>query len=379
MTQTQTQRTPSSVTPHSGLQDTRPQHVEERILIFAPLGRDGNLMDHALKQGRIPALLCENPVILHQQVTLGAGALVLTTEAVEEMSFAALSTLLRRQPAWSDLPLILLVSANSPALVEDNIYALGNVTFLERPVRLPNLLAAVRAALRARKRQYEVRDLLVEATRQQAEIQELNARLKQSMTETHHRVKNNLQIIAAMIDMQVMEGGQQLPASEFVRLGSQVRTLAVIHDLLTTQAKVDGMAHSLSSRAVLEQLLPLLQIGAADRHLCLTLDEVRLTARQATSLALITNELVSNALKHGVGNVEVTFQLMAQSAVLEVCDDGHGFPPDFDPGHTGTTGLELVENLSRWDLQGIPCYENRAQGGAHVSIAIPRASLPDPE
>jgi PAS domain S-box-containing protein len=207
--------------------------------------------------------------------------------------------------------------------------------------------------------------------RNQAEINELNERLKRSMTETHHRVKNNLQIIAAMIDMQVLEGEQTLPVTEFVRLSRQVRTLAMVHDLLTTQAKADKEAHSISASELLTKLFPLLQTTSGGRRIRVQLAEAQISARQGTSLALITNELISNALKHGIGDVEVTFQVHENSAILEVCDDGPGFPPGFDVAKTETTGLGLVANLSRWDLGGYVQFQNRPQGGAKVAIHIP--------
>jgi len=207
--------------------------------------------------------------------------------------------------------------------------------------------------------------------RNQKEIEELNAQLRRSMTETHHRVKNNLQIIAAMIDMQVLAGEQTLPTAEFVRLGQQVRTLAVVHDLLTAQAKRDGEAHSISARTMLEKLLVLLQSAAGERRIRATIEEAELSARQGTGLALLTNELVSNALKHGVGEVDVTFTAHDGRATLQVCDDGPGFPPDFDIASLETTGLGLVEGLSRRDLGGTARYENRPQGGAKVIITMP--------
>jgi PAS domain S-box-containing protein len=209
--------------------------------------------------------------------------------------------------------------------------------------------------------------------RNQAKIEELNERLKQSMTETHHRVKNNLQIIAAMIDMQVLEGEPALPISEFERLGRQVRSLAVVHDLLTAQAKADAQAQLISARALLSKLLPLLQDTAGQRRIQTDVADAQISARQGTSLALITNELVSNALKYGFGEVTVTFQVNEHAATLEVCDDGPGFPLDFDSTTTETTGLGLVSNLSRWDLGGSAHYENRPHGGARVIICLPLA------
>jgi two-component sensor histidine kinase len=86
------------------------------------------------------------------------------------------------------------------------------------------------------------------------------------------------------------------------------------------------------------------------------------------------NELVSNAIKHGRSRVDVDFRVSAKEAVLTVCDDGPGFPEPFDPERAANTGLELVENLSRWDLAGHTSYRNRPEGGASVKVFIPLGS-----
>ena len=73
--------------------------------------------------------------------------------------------------------------------------------------------------------------------RHQTEVEDLNARLRRAMTETHHRVKNNLQIIAALVDMQTLEAVNTIPVEEWQRLGIRIRTLAVVHDTLTDAVK----------------------------------------------------------------------------------------------------------------------------------------------
>ncbi len=157
----------------------------------------------------------------------------------------------------------------------------------------------------------------------------LNMRLQQAMTETHHRVKNNLQLIAAMIDMRLMEGTPSISSHEIHRLGSYVRTLAGVHDILTQQAKADGEAHWLSAKQVLGTLLPMLQEGAGGRAIKFYIEDARLSARQGTSLALVTNELVSNALKHGKGMVEVTLKVNQRQSASASMRRRAGFRPRF--------------------------------------------------
>jgi two-component sensor histidine kinase/DNA-binding response OmpR family regulator len=208
--------------------------------------------------------------------------------------------------------------------------------------------------------------------RHQIQIEALNDRLRRSMTETHHRVKNSLQMIAAMVDMQLMRGSATLPASDIKQLGIHVRTLAAVHDLLTQESKEgDGQAHFLSALALLEQLLPMLQACAVDRTVVFDIEDIRLSARQGSSLALVVNELVSNSLKYGDGDIRVLLTSHGDAATLQVTDDGPGFPEDFDPASSGSTGMDLVDQLTRWDLGGDLWYKNRDEGGACVIVNIP--------
>jgi len=189
------------------------------------------------------------------------------------------------------------------------------------------------------------------------------------LKEIHHRVKNNLQVVVAMIDMQMMEYGDTIPVREAERLRGHVNALAALHDLLTRQARESGETESISSTTVLEKLIALLR-AASPRAVRLDVHEAPLTVRQATALALILQELVSNSLKHGDGEIEIAFRAEDATAVLEVCDSGSGYPPNFDP-RAGSTGMELVDTAIRWDLGGTLQCDNRAEGGARTRIFFP--------
>jgi PAS domain S-box-containing protein len=205
------------------------------------------------------------------------------------------------------------------------------------------------------------------------EIEGLNRRLTRSMKETHHRVKNNLQVISAMIEMQVLEhqGEGTVPLEEFVRLKAHVHTLAIVHDLLTASIKENEDAQRVSTRAVLEKLLPMLQQTAWKQSVGYSVDEVQLTSKQCIALSLVLNELVSNALKHGNQQADVFFTVEGESATLAVYDDGAGFPEGFDPKMAANTGLELVGSLVRTDLRGTIQYGNQTQGGGQVIVTFP--------
>jgi two-component sensor histidine kinase len=114
----------------------------------------------------------------------------------------------------------------------------------------------------------------------------------------------------------------------------------------------------------------MLQQTLGESHLTFSCDEARLVARQATSLALVTNELVSNAHKHGRQPTNISFRVSDGDATLVVSDDGPGFPAGFDTRRTANTGLELVESIVRWDLRGQTEYTNRPEGGAQISVCF---------
>src|SRR5262249_7870 len=140
---------------------------------------------------------------------------------------------------------------------------------------------------------------ITEAKRHERELAELNERLRRAMRETHHRVKNNLQIISGMIELLELDykGKKPVPLDEFIRLKSQVGTIALVHDLLTKAIRETEEAQMVSVRVVLEKLMPMLQQTAWKRTVHYEIEDAIIPTKQCVSLALVTNELVSNALK----------------------------------------------------------------------------------
>ena len=213
-----------------------------------------------------------------------------------------------------------------------------------------------------------------EKVRREREMEALNERLRRAMAETHHRVKNNLQVITSLVEMQASDMPDEILATPLLRINQHVQTLAVIHDLLTQQAKFDGDTEHLSTDSVLETLLPLLQNTIGERHLVAEAENIVLTSEQAASFALLVSECVSNAVKHAKdGKIEINLRRRDSTAILEVCDDGEGFPPNFDPRTAANTGLQLIESAARWDLRGSVEYDNPEGGGGRVTVTFPFA------
>ena len=138
--------------------------LERRILVLAPTGRDAQLTRGILAEVGIRCTICTDVPHLVRELAVGAGALLVSEEALgEESHLYHLGERLSRQPAWSDLPILLLAHHGvDSAAVRQAVRALGNVTLLERPVRVAALVTAAQTALRARHRQYQAREQLQE-------------------------------------------------------------------------------------------------------------------------------------------------------------------------------------------------------------------------
>lgn len=212
--------------------------------------------------------------------------------------------------------------------------------------------------------------------RQEAEgqIEALNQRLQQAMRETDHHVKNNLQSIAALLDLHIMANSDAVSVEELTQLRMHIKTLASIHDMLTQDVKSDPTASFMSARGALQKLLPMLQQVVGTERIQWSADEVYLPIKKGMSLVMLINELVCNAVKHGGHRVEVQLALSETSITLEVRDDGPGFPEGFNSRTEGHFGLELIESVSRLDLSGTVAYKNRSEGGACVRITFPQPS-----
>jgi len=136
------------------------------VLVFAPFGKDAALIERVLHQSSVAILVLPSVQGLEAAICEDAGAAILPEEVLQNGTIGVLAQRLATQPPWSDFPIIVLTgSGMSTASTESAVRSrapLGNVTLLERPLRPVTLISAVRSALIARRRQYEVRDHLRE-------------------------------------------------------------------------------------------------------------------------------------------------------------------------------------------------------------------------
>jgi two-component system, sensor histidine kinase PdtaS len=202
-----------------------------------------------------------------------------------------------------------------------------------------------------------------------------------TIREIHHRVKNNLQTVAALLRLQArridsVSGREAL--DEAVR---RVGAIAVVHETLS-QTYEDEVEFD----AVVDQLLGLVgEVGSGERPITILRKGTfgAVSSEIATSLAMVLTELIQNALEHGFplggpGLVQVTARRDGEELAVEVLDDGVGVPVDFDAATSASLGLSIVRTLVGelgGRLQIGPAPEDRGDGTI-AEIVVPISAAP---
>ena len=159
---------------------------ESRILVLAPNGRNAAVIEQVLNRSGVTTLNVEHVPALLGALDDGAGAVILTEEALSDGEVERLFDWLDGQQPWSDLPLILLSTQRSgrrPEQAAALVERLGNVVLLERPIHAETLTGAARSALRARGRQYQARAHLIEREEGQRRLRLANETLESRVEE----------------------------------------------------------------------------------------------------------------------------------------------------------------------------------------------------
>ena len=329
-----------------------------RVLVLAPFGKDASLIAGVLERSNIPALAVEDSQNLATAVAEGAGAVIIAEEVLHgNETIALLAEPIGTQATWSDLPVIVLTGGGqSTAASEFAVRArapLGNVSLLERPLRPATLISAVRSAIAARRRQYEIRDHLLE--RQHAEqalrrahdaleslveqrtaaLRMLSARLLRVQDEERRRIARELHdslgqyLTAAKINLDVLarsdpKGSASLrEAAELIdRAIADTRTLShLLHPPLLDEAGfvaaakwyVQGFGKRSGMAAELE----------------IPGNFKRLPANVETVLFRVLQEALTNVHRHSRSrSVRVRLATPAHAIRLTIQDHGKGMPAE---------------------------------------------------
>jgi signal transduction histidine kinase len=364
-----------------------------RVLLVAPTGRDAALAAAALREGAVEVSICRDLAGAIAALPGGAAALLLAQEAVEPRGASALAEAIARQPAWSDLPIIVFTAPSAivdPAWALDRLGPLGNVTLLGRPLRRATLVTVVRSAIRARRRQYAARDVLLELEREVAARDRFLAMLG-------HELRNPLFAVTTALEVIERRGAGGLRELEII--GRQSRQLArIVDDLLDmariTSGKVALHRVPLDLAALAAKALEALRPQAARAGIALALAGTPLglvVDGDPVRLEQVLANLVGNALKFTPtgGHVWVSVAPEGSEAVLRVRDDGPGIPPDqlrrvFDTfaqleatversrGGLGL-GLTVARSLAAMHGGTIEAFSEGAGTGSEFVVRLPLA------
>ena len=176
---------------------------EERVLILAPRGRDAAVIEQVLDRAGLAAAVCADVTEWVSCLRAGAGSAIVTEEALADSDMQALSGWLDAQPPWSDFPFIVLATRQAGPRTQraaDSLKRLGNVVLLERPINAETLTSAVVSSLRARRRQYQAREHLLERERAQDQLRRANEELERRVAERTREVEAAHETLAFALD-----------------------------------------------------------------------------------------------------------------------------------------------------------------------------------
>jgi signal transduction histidine kinase len=342
---------------------------ERRVLVLAPTGKDADLARSVLERAGVECLCCRDLDHACEQLEAGAAALLLPEEAVEQDRKNCLAEWLSRQPPWSDLPVLILTrpGADSSAVAEA-MDLLGNVTVLERPTRVSALVSAVRTALRARQRQYQIRESLAASERAEAALREADRRKDEFLAILAHELRNPLAPIRNSLHIQRLTSPNDPATGRIVEMMErQVNHMVRLVDDLFEISRISRGRVELRKEPVevatvvegaLETSRPLIE---ARRHqLLLAIAPEPLTLEgDPVRLAQVLANLLNNAAKYTDvgGQIWLTVRREGDAVVISVRDSGTGIPADMLP-----RVFDLFTQVDR--------SADRAQGGLGIGLTL---------
>jgi signal transduction histidine kinase len=338
--------------------------LDRRLLMLPATPRDGATTRDILWRAGIETELCESVTVLASELQRGAAALMLPEESIGIASRLLAITLAQQAP-WSDLPVLVLTRQGADSVDASlAVSALGNVTLLERPLRVATLVSTVRTALRARERQYQIR-------RHLAELSEADQRKNEFLATLGHELRNPLSPLLTSLEL------LKLPAREEPNVGRVVEVMRrqanhlvrLVDDLLEVSRITRGLidvqrqpvelreivaAAVETSRPTIEASEHRLTVNVPDERLSVLGDSVRLTQ--------VFANLLNNAAKYTDpgGSIELSVRNVGDTAFVSVRDSGIGIERE----HLSSV-FDMFTQVSRSD--------RRTQGGLGIGLTLVRS------
>ena len=193
-----------------------------------------------------------------------------------------------------------------------------------------------------------------------------------TIREIHHRVKNNLQTVSALLRLQTRRAEEPSAVAAIEEAIRRIGSIALVHEMLSVNAQemvefdevADRLIAAVKDVSTLRSGISLERTGKFGA----------LRPEVATPLALILTELIQNAYEHGLSTkgskLVIAVERMGDQLKLEVSDDGIGLPAAFDINQTDSLGLQIVKTLTTNELGGKIEVHRVASGGTRIEVEI---------
>ena len=348
--------------------------TDRRLLFLAATSRDAATTDAMLSRLGIHLSICRTFPNLLEEITTGCGAVLLPEEAVFSPHNAALRSALAAQPPWSDLPILLLTRPGADsAEAGEAVRTFGNVTLLERPLRLATLVTSVRTALRARDRQYQLRDILLERMRAEEALRLADRRKDEFLATLGHELRNPLAPLLTALHLMKATGGDNPTISRAsIVMERQIRHLMrLVNDLLEVSRITRGLIHVEREpvdlvyvvHSAVESSRPLIDAAGHTLNVDVPAEPVTVYG-DAIRLTQVVANLLTNAAKYTNSGGQIWVRVWKESgtAIVSVRDNGIGIAPD-----QLASVFEMFTQVDR--------SSRLAQGGLGIGLTLVRSLI----
>lgn len=197
---------------------------------------------------------------------------------------------------------------------------------------------------------------ITERKKMEEEIQKSLTEKEVLLREIHHRVKNNMQIISSLLNLQRVRISDNSIKDILTISINRIATMSLIHEKIYTSANLAEISSNEYIRDIAKYLAISYQINTEKIIFDLNLADIKMDTEKLIPLGLITNELVTNSIKHAFNTIQegtITISMIEKgnTTVLEYSDSGNGLPDDFDISKITTLGINIIKSLVK-QLQG---------------------------
>lgn len=234
------------------------------------------------------------------------------------------------------LPFLLVSSANDLKIADKEVWESFDEV-ITTPLTKAQLMARVKVLLQNRDLSLRVSQLLNDK--------------EMLIKEIHHRVKNNLMVISSLLNLQSRYIKDEEARNIFKESQNRARSMALIHERLYRSSDLKKIEFGEYIRTLTKDLFETYVTDKDKIRLNIEVSELDIDINTSIPLGLIINELVSNSLKYAFpgdkkGYINIKLHKDGENYILEVSDDGVGFPKDLDFQRTDSLGMQLVNNLT---------------------------------